>query len=102
MLANALGFQPGLADGLEGLASCAAQDQPLLAARLYATAAALRETLGLPISLADQPRYQQALCATQRGVDPVAWAAAWRDGQQLAPSRAIALALTSVSINKGA
>jgi predicted ATPase/transcriptional regulator with XRE-family HTH domain len=96
MLANALGFQPGLAEGLEGLASCATQDQPLLAARLYATAAALRETLGLPISLADQPRHQQALCATQRGVDPLAWAAAWRDGQQLAPSRAIALALTSV------
>ncbi|MDZ4718758.1 MAG: tetratricopeptide repeat protein [Roseiflexaceae bacterium] len=100
MLANALGFQPGVAEGLEGLASCAAQHQALLATRLYATAAAMREQLGLPISLAEQPRHEQALQIIQQALEPAVYAIAWAEGRTMAPTQAIALALTHGSINE--
>ncbi|NTV62959.1 MAG: tetratricopeptide repeat protein, partial [Oscillochloris sp.] len=97
LLASALGFHPGVADSLEGLAGCAAYAQPLLAARLFASAAALRERLGMPVALADQQRYAQALRVTQQG-DPAAWATAWAEGQAMLPAQAAALALTSVRL----
>jgi predicted ATPase/transcriptional regulator with XRE-family HTH domain len=97
MLANALGFDPGVAEGLEGLASCAARSQPLLAARLFARAAALREEMGLPVSVAEQARYDQALYAARHVAGPDAWQAAWHEGRALSLGQAIALALTRVS-----
>jgi tetratricopeptide (TPR) repeat protein len=97
VLANSVGYQPGMADGLEGMASCAAHTQPLLAARLFAAAAALRERLGLPITLADQPRHTLATSAARQGADPADWAAAWAEGRQLTPAQAIAAALGQVS-----
>ena len=93
MLASAIGFQPGVADGLEGLGGCAAYTQPLLAARLFAAAATLRKTLELPISLAELPRHAQLVRAAQCGSEPAAWA----EGQQLASAQAVALALTHLS-----
>jgi tetratricopeptide (TPR) repeat protein len=96
LLANALGFQPGLSDGLEGLAICAAQQDPLLAAKLFAAATGCRAALGLPIPLADQARHDQAVRMAQHGADPVTWTRAWAEGQRLATSQAVTLALTHV------
>ncbi len=94
MLASAIGFLPGVAEGLDGIAGCVARGAPLLAARLYAAAAALREQQGLEVALADQPRHDQAVRAARRGSEPAAWATAWAEGRALGAQQAVVLALT--------
>lgn len=94
MLSNALGFQPGIADGLEGIASCMALLQPMTAAKLLAAAAALRESISLPISLVEQARHQHLLSVVQDKLGTVAWASAWQQGLGLELAQAMSLALT--------
>ena len=94
MLSNALGFQPGIADGLEGIASCMALLQPMTAAKLLAAAAALRENISLPISLVEQARHQHLLSVVQDKLGTVAWASAWQQGLGLELAQAMSLALT--------
>lgn len=97
MLANALGFNPGITESLEGLASCTNYDQPLVATKLFARAAALREEMGLPISVAEQARYDQALQVVRQVTTQADWQVAWHEGRTLHLGSVIALALTCVS-----
>ena len=96
MLASAIEFQHGVAGGLEGLAGCATVDQPLLAARLFGCAASLRAATGVPVPLADLPRYTRLLEIAQAHSDPAAWEVAWAEGARLSPARAVALALSTI------
>jgi tetratricopeptide (TPR) repeat protein len=97
MLASAIEFQHGIAGGLEGLAGCAALEQPELAARLLGCAAAIRAATGVPIPLADQPRYDRLLQLAQSHLSPAAWALAWDEGARLPAARAVSLALSAIA-----
>ncbi|WP_129670797.1 tetratricopeptide repeat protein [Candidatus Chloroploca sp. Khr17] len=97
MLAHGLDFQHGIASGLEGLAGCAAVHQPLVASRLLGCAATIRASTGVPIPLADQPRYEYTLELARTHSEAAAWAAAWDEGTQLSPARAVTLALSIVT-----
>ncbi|MFV9506493.1 MAG: tetratricopeptide repeat protein [Oscillochloridaceae bacterium umkhey_bin13] len=94
LLAHAIVFQHGVASGLEGVAGCIASSQPLLAARLLGCAASIRVTTGVPLALTDQPRLARIMTQAQAHCSPSSWAAAWAEGEHLAPARAITLALT--------
>jgi hypothetical protein len=96
MLANAIEYQHGVAGGLEGLAGCAAIDQPLLAARLLGCATTIRTATNVPVPLADQPRYERIVRLSRRHSGPEAWATAWEAGRALPAVRGVALALSGV------
>lgn len=96
MLASAIEYQHGVAGGLEGLAGCAAVEQPLLAAKLLGCAATIRAATNVPIPLADQPRYERIVLLARSHSAPEAWAAAWDSGRALAAGRGVALALSGV------
>ncbi len=96
MLASAIEYQHGVAGGLEGLAGCAAVDQPLLAARLLGCAATIRAATNVPVPLADQPRYERIVQRSRSHSEPDAWATAWEAGRALPTARGVALALAGV------
>ena len=97
MLASAIEYQHGIAGGLEGLAGCAAREQPELSARLLGCAAGIRAATGVPIPLADQPRYDRLLQLAQSHLRPAAWALAWDEGARLPAARAVAMALSTIA-----
>lgn len=92
MLSSAIGFQPGIAESLEGIAIN--QAQPLVAARLFAAAAAVRSAYAIPISIAEQQQHEYAIRRAQRGVDAGQWVIAWAEGERLPQAQAVAMALT--------
>lgn len=96
MLASAIEYQHGVAGGLEGLAGCAAVEQPLLAARLLGCAATIRSATNVPVPLADQPRYERIVEISRQHSEPAAWATAWEAGRALTAVRGVALALSGV------
>ncbi|HEY1011344.1 MAG TPA: tetratricopeptide repeat protein, partial [Herpetosiphonaceae bacterium] len=96
LLARGLGFHPGVASGLENLAACVAQSDPLLAAQFLAGAAALRAAIGFPIPLNEQQRHERALRIAKQHAEPAAWRRAWEGGALLSEARLVALALAKV------
>jgi predicted ATPase/class 3 adenylate cyclase len=88
------GDQVNIVEVLEGLAGAAGmQGKGERAARLYAAAQALRETIGAPLLPGDRPRYERHVAAARSGVERAAWEAAWEEGQTMSAEEAIAYAL---------
>jgi hypothetical protein len=76
-LARELGNREKIGCALTTLASLAsARDDALLAARLFGAAAALRETIGVPMSPAEQALHEQFLARARGQVSEAAWSAA--------------------------
>jgi tetratricopeptide (TPR) repeat protein len=95
MLSNAIGFTPGIPEGLEGVAGCVATSRPVPAAKLLGASEALRERESLPLALGDRPRMDRIVAIVQRGADKATLAGAWREGQDLETADAVALALSA-------
>jgi hypothetical protein len=69
---------------LEGVAGVAAADgQPERVARLLGTAEALRETIGAPMSPADQAQVERVVAAARAQYDEAMWQAAWNAGRAM-------------------
>lgn len=94
MLANAIGYQGGIPDAIEGLAASAVRT-PTVAARLFGFAAARRQQLALPIALADQSRLERGMYPVRQALTPAAWEKAWAEGAALSEAQAVRLALHS-------
>lgn len=88
------GDRRGIAWCFESLAGVAAkQRRPERAAELWAAAASMRATIGVPIPPADEPDYRRAVDAARAQLDMAAWDAAWNRGLALPVSHAIVFAL---------
>jgi hypothetical protein len=91
-----LGYKRGIARALESLAvSAAAQSNAEQALHLPGAAAALRQRLGAPLSLAEQPRLEKALVFARRTVGKAAGVAAWMEGWAMPVEQAVQEALNS-------
>ena len=95
MLAHGLGYQPGLVEGWEGLARCAAEKQPALAVQLLACAGRVRQEVNRPLSPLEQLPYEAVLATTHATLPPAEWEQAWAKGGKMELGAAVALALTA-------
>lgn len=92
-LRHAHRLRPGAAESLEALAGLAAQQESASeAARLFAAAAAIRNSIGLVRWPADQIAYDQDLAMVRQHLDEASFAAAWAEGAALSDSQATAYA----------
>ena len=69
------------------------QGSPLRAAKLFAAARAQFDATGLAMDPDEGPEYEKGLAAIRAGLDDVAFAAAWAEGEKMSLDRAVALAL---------
>jgi predicted ATPase len=93
-LSRALDAQGLLAEAMEAIAwLAAAQGQATRAARLGGAAEALREELGAALHPVLHPGHERAVQAMRTALGETAFAAAWAEGQALAPEDAVTLAL---------
>jgi non-specific serine/threonine protein kinase len=84
------------ASGIESLARLeVALGRLARAARLFGAAAALREVIGVPWSLSEQPYYERAIAAARAALGAAAFAAAWAAGRALSAEEAVAEALAA-------
>lgn len=84
----------GILSTIEAFAALAQQNgQPKRAVRLASAAATLRKATGLPLSPSEHGRHEQMLAAVQATLREKAFAAAWREGETLSFSEAVAEAL---------
>jgi len=91
---NEMRHAVGIAGGIRGVAELdAVQGRFGRAARLFAAAEALRQTVGAAVPQCEQDPYQRAFAAAKCGLDADAFEAAWRDGRGLGPRGAVELAL---------
>jgi predicted ATPase len=89
-----LGHQRGIARALECLAvSAAAQSNAGQSLHLAGAAAALRQRLGAPLSLTEQPRLEKALEFARRTLGSAAGLAAWTEGWAMPVEQAVREAL---------
>jgi len=87
-------YKVGIIANLEGLAGfAAANQQPERAAQLWGTAEALRETIGAPMSPADQARFLRMSTAARTQLPEVAWQDAWAEGRAMLLEQVIVHAL---------
>jgi len=97
-LFQGLGHKRGIARVLEALASsAAAQEQAERALRLAGVAAALRQTIGAPATLAEQAKLEQSLDPARRALTTTASRTAWLEGWVMPVERAIGDLLRSTS-----
>ncbi|MEO8751708.1 MAG: tetratricopeptide repeat protein [Casimicrobiaceae bacterium] len=84
-----------IAPVLEGLAEMIANlGSPADAARIWGSAARLREEIGSPVTPNDRPRYDRRVAAARAALgDDAAFDRAWHDGRALTLEQAIQLAL---------
>jgi predicted ATPase len=84
----------GILESLEGLASVAANEQHWKrSARLWASAEALRETIGSPLPPNERERYDRAIAAAREAAGAAIFAAEWEKGRALTMEQTIAFAL---------
>ncbi|HYF63964.1 MAG TPA: tetratricopeptide repeat protein [Herpetosiphonaceae bacterium] len=89
-----LGDKRGIAVSLEHLASVSLlRERPELAARLYAAATALRDSLAAPQPPDARAIYERDLAALKEQLGPAAFSAAWNQGASAPLSQIIDLAL---------
>lgn len=89
-----IGDVGGVAEALEAFARLAVDEmQPRRAARLFGTAAAMREVAGTPLAPINQPDYDKALAEARRQLEARAFEVEWAEGMQLDVNAAVALAL---------
>lgn len=94
-----LGDKRGMATNMETLACVAfGLQQPMWAVQLLGSADALREAVGTPRPLADQPEYG-TLASTGARIGEHAFGAAWAKGRAMAPVEAITRTLDAVAQN---
>ncbi len=89
-----LGEQRAIAFILESFAALSAPEQPARALRLAGAAAALRDTIGAPLSTAEQERLEELLEPARAALSEDEQASATAAGQTLAPAEAIREAMT--------
>jgi non-specific serine/threonine protein kinase len=88
------GIRMGVASCIGGLAGVAvAQGQPLLAARLFGMAEALREAIAFPMEVVDRAELDRDVSALRTTVDGPIVDAAWRQGRAMSLDQAVADAL---------
>jgi DNA-binding CsgD family transcriptional regulator len=99
-----VGDQRGVVRCLEGLAGIAAatvdgesDTEPIRAARLLGASAALRETLGIPVTPIERSTVERASAAVRANVGEDAYAEAWAGGWALPLDEAIELALATAA-----
>ena len=84
----------GIASSLEVFANLArVQDQPERAARLWASAAALRELIGCSMLPGEAELFDQQVAQARAATSEEAFAAAWAEGRVITMQDAIAYAL---------
>jgi hypothetical protein len=89
-----LGHKRGIARALECLAvSAAAQSNAEKSLHLAGAAAALRQRLGAPLTLTEQPRLEKALEFARRALGNAAGLTAWMEGWAMPIDRAVHEAL---------
>ncbi len=88
-LALEQGFKWETLSGLEGLASVVAQGEPTWAARLWAAAAALRDSLGAPLPPVYRADYEQAVAAARVQLGEQVFATAWAEGRAMTPDQVL-------------
>jgi len=80
-----------IAPTVEGLAVVVAQQgETIWAVRLLAAAAALRNSLGVPLPPVCRAEYEQCIAAARAQVDEQAFAVAWAEGQSMTWEQALA------------
>lgn len=91
-----VGHKRGVARLMECLASSAAdQSQPERALRLAGAAAALRHTLGAPLTPAEEAKLTSLLGPARQALAQSASAAAWLEGWAMSPDKAVETALAA-------
>ncbi|MFT4037443.1 MAG: tetratricopeptide repeat protein [Thermomicrobiales bacterium] len=76
-----VGDSRGVAASLEGMAGALALcGRPEDAARLFGASAALREQIGSPVAVVEEPAYHRGVEAARAGLTPAAFAAEWAAG----------------------
>ena len=81
-----------LPDCFEGIATiAAARGDARSAARLFATAEALREVIGKPVTPLDRGRYERAIAGVRATLSESAFATAWDEGLALPLDQALAV-----------
>jgi non-specific serine/threonine protein kinase len=93
-----LGDKQLMTYGFEGMASVARAQGATLeslehGARLFGTAAALREAIGAPVPWNQRAEYDRALAATRRTLGDAAFEAAWAEGRAMSLEQALSVAL---------
>ena len=89
-----LGHRAAIAHQLESFAFIAqAREDGQRAARLYAAAEALRESVGIPMTPSEKVEYDAEIARLRAGMDEKAFAAAWSEGGALSLEQAVAFAL---------
>jgi hypothetical protein len=89
-----LGHKRGIARALECLAvSAAAQSNAEQSLHLAGAAAALRQRLGAPLRLTEQPRLEKALNFARRTLGSAAGLTAWMEGWAMPVEQAVLEAL---------
>lgn len=95
---HTLGARRDAAGALEGIASvAAAQGQPAVVAELLGAAAAIRESIGAPISPVDQSECERILAAARAALGDEAFTERWRAGQALTFDEAVNAALAAAA-----
>ncbi len=92
-----MGHKMGIAYCLLGLGGVAGERvRPDRAARLWGSAEALREAIGMDLSPLDlrQTRYEERLSAARSLMEEETWQAAWSEGRAMSPEEAIEYALS--------
>ena len=91
MLTMELGNKLLMASCLEGLAGVSlAQGASAWAARLWGTAAALREAIGTPLPPVERADYECSVASARVQLGEKAFAVAWAEGRTMTPEQAFA------------
>jgi tetratricopeptide (TPR) repeat protein len=92
----------GIARCLQGLARLAVvRGQAARAARLFGAAAALREAMGIQLSISEEAEHERDFSIARSGLGELAFAAAWAEGRAMAVEQVVADALNSVNAFMG-
>jgi predicted ATPase/class 3 adenylate cyclase len=97
LLNKELGDQRALAYVLEGLGGLVSMrgDQPERALGIVAGAAAIRKSIGAPLSAAEQAKLDQLLAPARKALPDAVAAEAWNAGLASTPEQAVSLALSA-------
>jgi predicted ATPase/class 3 adenylate cyclase/Tfp pilus assembly protein PilF len=94
VLLQKVGEKKGISENLEGFAEATAKLGKIArAARLWGAAAALRETIGIPLTPDEQPRHDRGVAHARAQVGDLVWGELSKEGQAMNIAQAISYAL---------
>ncbi len=70
--------------------------RPMLAARLFGAAEAVRDAIGAPLAPVDQAGYERAVMHARAQADETAWEAAWNEGRSGSLEQAVMYAAAAI------